>query len=263
MKSEEWVTGNVTLSIGGTPFDLQMTVPAKPVKPQRMLPIFQQMTHSFVGMAEDSVKSAGEKVSCTKGCGACCRQAVPLAEIEAYNIAELVESMPDERRVVIEKRFETAWRHFVEIGWFERLDNCLTAPETREKVVLEYFYEGIPCPFLEDESCSIHESRPLVCREYLVTSPAENCSAPSPETIRMIEQPIKVSNTVRKITNSSNLNKSVNFVPLVLALEWAKRNADGFPEKTGEQWMAEFFTTLTKSEIPKTVENRELREKNS
>lgn len=252
MESEEWITGNVTLSIGGTPLDLQMTVPAKPVKPQRMLPIFQQMTHSFVGMAENVVESAGAKISCVKGCGACCRQAVPLAEIEAYKLAELVEAMPDVRRDEIKKRFETAWHHFSEIGWFERLDNCATAPETREKVVLEYFYEGIPCPFLEDESCSIHESRPLVCREYLVTSPAENCSAPTPEKIRMVEQPIKVSNTVRKITNSPNLNMSVNFVPLVLALEWTKRNVDEFPEKTGEQWMAEFFTNLTNSEIPRT-----------
>lgn len=251
MKSEEWITGNVTLSIGGTPLDLQMTVPAKPVKPQRMLPVFQQMAHSFVGMAENAVESAGRKISCTKGCGACCRQAVPLAEIEAYQLAELVEAMPDARRDKIEKRFETAWHHFSEIGWFERLDNCAVAPETREKVVLEYFYEGIACPFLEDESCSIHESRPLVCREYLVTSPAENCSAPSPEKIQMIEQPVKISNTVRKITNSPNLNKSVNFVPLVLALEWAKRNTADFPEKTGEQWMADLFTNLTKSEIPK------------
>lgn len=252
MKSEEWITGNVTLSIGGTPLDLQMTVPANPVKPQRMLPIFQQMCGAFIGLSEQAIENADGKISCTKGCGACCRQAVPLAEIEAYKLADLVEAMPDAKRAEIKERFETAWRHFAEIGWFERLDNCATAPETREKVVLEYFYEGVACPFLENESCSIHQSRPLACREYLVTSPAENCSAPSPDKIQMVKQPIKVSNTVRKVTNSSNLNKSVNFVPLVLALEWAKRNADGFPEKTGEQWMAEFFTTLTKSEIPKT-----------
>jgi Fe-S-cluster containining protein len=36
----------------------------------------------------------------------------------------------------------------------------------------------MPCPFLEDESCSIHPDRPLVCREYLVTSPAELCAGP-------------------------------------------------------------------------------------
>lgn len=252
MENEDWVTGNVRLSIGGNPLDLQMTVPAKPVKPQRMLPIFQQMTNSFVGLAESAIENAGGRISCRKGCGACCRQAIPLAEIEAYQIAETVEAMVEPRRTEIKKRFAAAWQHFSEIGWFERLDQCadLTAPE-REKIVVEYFDENIACPFLEDESCSIHESRPLACREYLVTSPAENCAALDREKIRMVGLPIRPSDAVRKTTNSPNLNQSVNFVPLVLALEWAKRNADEFPEKAGEQWMAAFFTNLTKSEIPK------------
>ena len=252
MENEEWITGNVRLSLGGVPLDLQMTVPAKAVKPQRMLPIFQQMTNSFVGMAETAIENAGGKISCRKGCSACCRQAIPLAEIEAYRIAETVEALPEPRRSEIKNRFEAARRHFAEIGWFERLDDCINlSPPEREKVVLEYFGENVACPFLEDECCSIHESRPLACREYLVTSPAENCSQLSAEKIRIVELPIKPSDTIRKTTNSRNLNQSVNFVPLILALEWAKRNADEFPEKTGEQWMADFFTNLTKSEIPK------------
>ena len=252
MENEDWVTGNVRLSVGGEPLDLQMTVPAKPVNPQKMLPIFQQMTNSFVAMAENAVENAGGRISCSKGCAACCRQAIPLSEIEAYQIAETVEALSEPLRTEIKNKFETAWRHFSEIGWFERLDNCSNLlPPEREKVVLEYFYENIACPFLEDECCSIHAARPLACREYLVTSPAENCAQLSAEKIRMVNLPIKPSDTVRKITNSPNLNKSVNFVPLVLALEWAKRHADQFPEKTGEQWMADFFTNLMKSEIPK------------
>lgn len=252
MENDEWVTGNVRLSLGGEPLDLQMTVPAKAVKPQRMLPIFEQMTNSFVGMSENAVENAGGKISCRKGCAACCRQAIPLAEIEAYKIAEMIEDLPDPRRAEMESRFERAWQHFYEIGWFERLDNCFDAThEEREAIILEYYNEQVACPFLEDECCSIHETRPLACREYLVTSPPENCWAPSAETVRMVELPIKPSETVRQISNSENLNRAVNFVPLVLALEWARRHADEFAEKTGEQWMASFFTNLTKSEIPK------------
>ena len=252
MENEDWVTGNVRLSVGGEPLDLTMTVPAKPVKPQKMLPIFRQMTNTFVGMSENAIENTGEQISCRKGCAACCRQAIPLAEIEAYQIAAMVEALPEPRRTELKNRFDAAWHHFSEIGWFKRLDNCADASEgEREKVVIEYLYEDIACPFLEDESCSIHDVRPLVCREYLVTSPPENCSAPSKKTVRMVNHLMKTSDTVRKITNSENLNRAVNFVPLVLALEWAKRNADEFPERTGEQWMAAFFTNLTKSEIPK------------
>ena len=252
MENEDWVTGSVRINIGGQPLDLQMTVPAKPVKPQRMLPIFQQMATNFVSLSETAVENAGGKISCRKGCGACCRQPVPLAEIETYKIAEMVEAMPEPRRTEIKKRFADAWHHFADIGWFERLDECFNlSPEERNKVILEYFYEGIPCPFLEDESCSIHLERPVICREYLVTTPAENCSKPTAENIRMVEIPVKPSGVVRKITNSEKLNQPVNFVPLILALEWADKNADEFPEKTGEQWMADFFRNLTHSEIPK------------
>lgn len=253
MENEEWITGKVGLNLGGSPFEIEMTVPAKPVKPQRMLPIFRQITDAFVGMSEQAIEAAGGGISCRKGCAACCRQAIPLSEIEACEIAEMVEAMPEPRRAEIKKRFETAWHHFADIGWFARLDETFKLPpEERNRVVVEYFNEKVDCPFLEDECCSIHQARPLGCREYLVTSPAENCWHLSAENVRMVELPVKTFDAVRKITNSPELNSApANFVPLVLALEWTRRKADEFPEKTGEQWMADFFTNLTKKEIPK------------
>ncbi len=252
MKNDsEWVSGQIKISINGVPLEMQMTVPAKPVKPQRMLPIFQQMSSSFIEMGANEVKSSGKTISCEKGCAACCYQAIPLAEIEAYNIAQVVENLPEPRRVNIEKRFDDASRHFHEIGWFQKLDECALLPkEERQKIVMEYFYENVPCPFLEEGACSIYENRPLACREYLVTSPAENCSAPTPETVDLIELKVKAAATLRHIGDSQNLNAIVNFLPLILALKWTATHADGFPEKTGERWMADFFQKLTNSQIP-------------
>ena len=60
----------------------------------RLLPICQQMTHAVVKMSVDTIESDGEAISCKAGCGACCRQAVPISEVEAYQIAELVDAMP-------------------------------------------------------------------------------------------------------------------------------------------------------------------------
>jgi hypothetical protein len=34
-------------------------------------------------------------------------------------------------------------------------------------------------------------------------------------------------------------------------------NEENFPEKTGEQWMADFFQNLTKSEIPENAKKVE------
>ena len=248
--NSEWITGQIKLSIGGVPLEMEMTVPAKPVKPQRMLPIFQQMTNSFVEMGVKTVEAGGAQISCKAGCGACCRQAVPLAEIEAYQIAALVAAMPEPRRSEIKARFEKAAAHFAEIGWFERLTQCVgQSQEAQEKVILEYFYEGVACPFLIDDSCSIHPDRPLVCREYLVTSPAENCASPSAAGVKLIELPANPSKTVRKLGHAKPL-AGVDFIPLVLALKWTEQRRDEFPEKTGERWMADFFQMLTRSAIP-------------
>lgn len=248
MKNEnEWVTGNVTLSIDGRPLEMQMTVPAAAVKPQRMLPIFQKMTDAFVGMG---IEESGEPVSCRAGCGACCRQAVPIAEIEAYRIAEIVAALPDERRTEVESRFEAAVAQLSGAGWLSRLDACASAGhDERHAVVLEYFGFGIACPFLVDESCSIHSDRPLACREYLVSSPAENCANPTAESVRMIPIPIKTAAVVRQIGQRRQL-AGVDFIPLVLALKWVENKTDEFPEKTGERWMADFFGFLTRKDVP-------------
>ncbi|MBS1794050.1 MAG: YkgJ family cysteine cluster protein [Acidobacteria bacterium] len=255
-KETEWITGQIRLSIDGTPLEMEMTVPARPVKPQRMLPIFQQMADSFVQIGIDAVQSTGRKISCAKGCAACCRQPVPLAEIEAYRIAEIVAELPEPRRAAIKSRFDEACRRLYAIGWFEKLDRCAHLPAgEREKVVLEYFAENVPCPFLEDGACSIYADRPLACREYLVTSPAANCSAPSRETVRLIELRIRSAATLRSLGDSRNLNAVVNFLPLVLALKWTEVHPDDFPEKTGEQWMADFFRKLTKNPIPAAKNN--------
>jgi Fe-S-cluster containining protein len=250
MNNEEWVTGTIEISVRGEPVEMQLTVPANRVKLRRMLPIFQMMTNSFVGLGVEISEKQGKKVSCQAGCGACCRQPVPLTETETYQIAELVEKMEEPRRSQVKARFDEAVRHFHEIEWFEQMDNYaeLTIKE-RQELVMKYFYEGVPCPFLENESCSIHPDRPLSCREYLVTNPAENCRRPTAETIQMIDPLLKFSQTLRHVSISENMAK-LNFVPLVRALEWAEMYPENAPEKSGQEWMAEFFGLLSGKDLP-------------
>lgn len=248
---DEWITGTVSLSIKGEPIEMELTVPAQPVKLRRMLPILQMMTNSFVGMSEEVVKKQGKKISCRAGCGACCYQPVPLAEVEAYQIAELVENLPEPRRSEIKKRFADGAKYFHENNWFERMNSYGDLPQQeRIDVVMEYFYEHIPCPFLENDSCSIHTERPLACREYLVTTPAENCSKPTAQTVKPIENILKFSETLRQIAWSGKFDqRKVNFVPLIRALEWTETYPENAPEKGGQEWMGEFFQRLTASEI--------------
>lgn len=259
MAEEEWISGNIALTVKGVPLEFEMTVPAKPVKPHRLLPIFHQMTNSMVQTGVEVIEARGEKISCKAHCGACCRQAVPISEMEIYQIAELVEAMPEPRRTEIKERFAKAAEHFNRIGWYDRyIENQRTAL-TKEAdaairegidIALEYFRQGIPCPFLEDESCSIHPDRPVACREYLVTSPAEDCANLSPKTIKGVELLLKPSLALKDVARSANYEHYG--VPILSrALELAEKYPESFEEKTGPEWMREFFTKLSKDNMPK------------
>ena len=244
---EQWVTGTVRLSIGGVPRELEMTVPATPVKPQRVLPILQMLTNGFVGESVEASAAAGEPISCKAGCGACCRQPVPISEVEVRHLADLVEAMPEPRRSVVRQRFADAVEQLEQIDWFDRLDAAAADPEgageKRVELALEYFGRGLACPFLEEESCSIHPDRPLACREYLVTSPAENCSRPSPETVRLLKLPVNPSRSLAGFGGAADSGKGA-MVIMIRALDLAQRFPDGFPERTGPEWMQDFLSRM-------------------
>jgi Fe-S-cluster containining protein len=217
------------------------------------------MTNSFVEMSALAAGTRGETVSCRMGCAACCRQPVPISEIEIYYFAELVEALPEPRRTEVKERFSNAIEHFKSIGWFDRIREVeeMTLTESKQTVTdaindlgMEYFREGVPCPFLDVEAgaCTIHETRPVACREYLVTSPAANCSQPSAESIRKVELVMQPSHTLRYVGSTSTFT---GFIPLIKALELAERFPEKLEERTGERWAADFFSKLTHQDIPK------------
>lgn len=245
----EWVSGKVGLNVGGRQLEMEMTVPATPIHPKRMLPILQQMTNSFVDIAVQEDKEMGYSVSCKAGCGACCRQLVPISEIEARNLSDLVAAMPEPRQAEIRRRFDDARVKLEEVEMLEPLrDPDRFTDQTIKDMGLAYFHVGIPCPFLEEESCSIHPDRPLSCREYLVTSPPENCVRPTADSIRQIEIPAKVSNAVIRLSKQSS-SRFIPYVPMILALEWAENHPDEMQPKSGPEVLKHVLENLSGKEI--------------
>src|SRR5690606_17779772 len=82
-----------------------VTVPTGPMRLRQMLPLVQSLASQLADRAGESVTAGGETISCKKGCGACCRQLVPVAEVEAREIGALVEAMPEPRRSEVRARF--------------------------------------------------------------------------------------------------------------------------------------------------------------
>ncbi len=253
MDPSERVTGEFELNISGERLVIRLNLPTTSVKPHRVLPLFQQMTNSFVDVSVKAAEAKAKQISCKPGCCACCIPPVPISELEVYQIAELVESMAEPRRSEIKKRFADACSHFRSIGWFDRIAACdemgkkLPLAEVARELqmaVNEYFFEGIPCPFLEGQQCSIHSARPLVCREHLVTSPPENCSRINDEPVDGLDLVVSPSRTVQHIGRTNRVN-GLGFIPLIRALELAERFPENYKEKETKYWVQEFFDRLS------------------
>jgi Fe-S-cluster containining protein len=240
------VTAHVGLAIAGHVVRTDITVPSKPVKIGDMLPVFQSLSDLVVRTTVESVEVQGQTISCCKGCGACCRQLVPIAEPEARRIRDLVEALREPRRSTVRARFAEARRRLEEAGLLETLrhpDQWST--DAFNPVGLKYFAQHIACPFLEDESCSIHPDRPMACREYLVTSPAANCAHPSPETIDRVKMPKSVWSAVARLDAVGPADRFIRWVPLILALEWAEAHPEDPPRRPAPEFLCALLEQLT------------------
>jgi Fe-S-cluster containining protein len=178
----------------------------------------------FVRQGEELELSGGREVSCQKGCGACCRQVVPVSPPEAWMLADMVLAMPIERRRELIPRFIEADELLQKSGLKDKLLGRIDRRDQLREIGLEYFRLGIACPFLEEESCSIHTERPSICREYLVTSPASNCAVLGTKSIRRVPVAVRLSEALANVS-AKVLGGEPQVIPLTLALDWADEHA--------------------------------------
>jgi Fe-S-cluster containining protein len=232
------------LKVHDTTVEARAEVPIGPVSVSNLVPFLQSVEEVVVETVTDAVAAGKKTISCRAGCGACCRQLVPVSVAEAHYLADVVATMSPERRAVVEERFARALATLAERGLLDQLRslNREPDPEATHRFGLRYFLQGVACPFLENESCSIHPHRPLACREYLVTSPAAHCATPETETIERVLVPRDLSRALYRLGDGSE-KPAVRWLPLVLALEWVAVHGE-LPTRSGRELLDAFFTTL-------------------
>ena len=211
-----------------------------PTKVMELLPPAREISEGITAIAIERAIGEGGIISCRAGCGACCAQLVPVAPAEAVRLAEVVEAMPDRRRGAVKTRFENAVRRPRETGLVDRRASpgqaVLRSPAPTGKTPWEvvsrrYFDAGIPCPFLEDGSCGVYTERPMVCREYNVTTPASLCATMSLDA-RAITRLVRMSEVMKDFTNRLLGRNDFN-IPLTLSFDWALANRAAF-EREGD-----------------------------
>lgn len=217
----------LSLRVSGELLEAEVRVPTQPIRPVDLLPILMSLDDTILAVFESEVEKQGRTISCHKGCGVCCRQLVPIGDVEARYLAEIVSEMPQPRRTLVETRFQNAIAALDRQGMLERLHRAdeLVTKEARRQLGVDYFACGVACPFLEDEACSIHRDRPLTCREYVVTSPPEYCAEPLPQRIARVQLPVMLSKLLSRFGDGVG-NRPARWLPLSLALEWVANHGE-------------------------------------
>ncbi len=115
------------------------------------------------------LNEARGSISCFKGCSHCCSRIVVASRAEALALIDYVYAFTNFDRDEIDRRLSehaALLRSFLD----ERSDR------SDENAV--WFAKNIPCPFLENDICSVYEGRPLSCRIYHSLEDPEHCKRP-------------------------------------------------------------------------------------
>jgi Fe-S-cluster containining protein len=206
------------LDIEGHLCTVEAELPDCEITLSEFLPIVWRLQGELIGVWTQLNAAEGKHVSCRAGCGACCRQLVPISEIEAHHLDDVIQALPQDHRERVLQRFASALNQLTEramLGTLEKLTE-LSLDEKR-RFGLDYFRAGIACPFLEHESCSIHADRPSACREYLVTSPAIHCASMSFTDLAILRHSAKFSSILFTFSDGAGRGNPT-IVPLMLAL---------------------------------------------
>lgn len=159
-----------------------LRLPAGPAAFPDILPAVRDLADAMVERACADLASIGRPVTCGPGCEACCSHLVVVGEAEALRLARTVHALPEAHRARVEERFRLGLDRLEQSGLLPRLVGVFGRQAHDWRLVSEmqraYWELSIPCPFLERGNCSIYEERPLICRQYLMSTPPAACADP-------------------------------------------------------------------------------------
>ncbi len=200
-----------------------------------LVPLARSVSASVVALATEHAAAQGKTISCQRGCTHCCRQLVPVAPLEAKRLAEVIAALPLDQRNAILERFSKAIKTLEQAGLSSAkaakgqralVSNETDATAAWNDVSRRYYELRMDCPFLENDSCSIYEERPIACREYNAVTAPSLCES-FDSGIETIERPVRLGEALTKAGNEVAKTKDMA-IALPLVLEWVATRAKAF-----------------------------------
>jgi len=203
-------------------------VPTAFVPVTAIVPLMRRLGEEAHALEEARSLESGQARSCQKGCAACCRMLVPLSPPEAFTLKEFAQSLPCDQQERIAARLAQAKSVLLAHGLWNQLVELAESSQSPEDDMLEpinqaYYALRIPCPFLENDLCSIYHERPAACRELLVTSPAQQCQDMAKNPVAPIPVPVRIGSVLGLLWGELT-STPPRLIPLPIALDWAEQH---------------------------------------
>lgn len=195
-----------------------------------IVPTARRLGEEAAKLEEHGAIETGQSISCRMGCAACCRMLVPLSAPEAFALHDYLAQLPTDQRDRLTSRLNETAVQLRQERLLDRLQEVAESADALPDEALEpinraYYALRIPCPFLENEICSIYEARPAACRELLVTSPAELCQDLVNNAVRPLPVSMRIG-TILGLLWATLTNSPPRLIPLPIALDWAERHRE-------------------------------------
>lgn len=170
---------NVTFD-SGLEADCRINPPDGLVAFVDVLPEVFSLSNALLSQSLAAAQKRGQPVACAKGSNHCCHQLVAVSAHEALLLAHIISLMQPEEKHRILNAFASTVTLLERKALLSEMTashaNAFEDPARIIEAQRRYWQLQIPCPFLESGACSIYAFRPLLCRQYLVSSPPENCA---------------------------------------------------------------------------------------
>jgi Fe-S-cluster containining protein len=160
----------------------RVAVPASSARLQDAAGLARAICDDFVRRIIRGVEDAGGKITCSKGCGACCSSfLVPMTVPEAIRLIEDLQALPQRQRRRLEPLFLKAERKLAESDLAGKMaaldpDDPAGTAAQRELAGKWWSENRFPCPMLSGNACGLYRSRPIPCREFLALSDPRCCA---------------------------------------------------------------------------------------
>ncbi len=165
-------------------------VPAGPATLQDAAPLARAICDAFVRQVIRAVEDAGGKITCSKGCGACCSSfLVPMTVPEAIRLVEDLQALSPRDRRRLEPLFIKAEQKLAESGLAGQMasldpNDPASTIQQRELAGKWWSENRFPCPMLSGDTCGLYRSRPIPCREFLALSDPRCCATNTETRVR-------------------------------------------------------------------------------